>query len=73
MWQPPDHVVRTRHCVRSAAARDLAEKAGAIAIDDTEGEGVEKIMELTGGQGLTVAASASVTRAATCTGRKCRT
>ena len=29
----------------------LAEKAGAIAIDDTEGEGVEKIMELTGGQG----------------------
>ncbi len=29
----------------------LAEKAGAIAIDDTEGDGVEKIMELTGGKG----------------------
>ena len=29
----------------------LAEKAGAIAIDDTEGGGVEKIMELTGGKG----------------------
>ena len=29
----------------------LAEKAGAIAIDDTEDGGVEKIMELTGGQG----------------------
>ena len=29
----------------------LAEKAGAIAIDDTEGAGVEKIMELTGGKG----------------------
>jgi threonine dehydrogenase-like Zn-dependent dehydrogenase len=29
----------------------LAEKLGAIAIDDTEGEGVERIMELTGGKG----------------------
>lgn len=29
----------------------LAEKLGAIAIDDTEGGGVEQIMELTGGQG----------------------
>ena len=29
----------------------LAEKAGAIAVDDTEGDGVEKIMELTGGKG----------------------
>jgi glutathione-independent formaldehyde dehydrogenase len=29
----------------------LAEKAGAIAIDDTEAGGVEKIMELTGGKG----------------------
>jgi len=29
----------------------LAEKTGAIAIDDTEGGGVEKIMELTGGKG----------------------
>lgn len=29
----------------------LAEKAGAIAIDDTEGDGVEKILELTGGKG----------------------
>ena len=29
----------------------LAEKAGAIAIDDTEGDGVEKVMELTGGKG----------------------
>ena len=29
----------------------LAEKAGAIAIDDTEGGGIEKIMELTGGKG----------------------
>ena len=29
----------------------LAEKAGAIAIDDTENEEIEKIMELTGGQG----------------------
>ena len=29
----------------------LAEKAGAIAIDDTEDNGVEKIMELTGGKG----------------------
>ena len=29
----------------------LAEKAGAIAIDDTEGDGVERIMELTGGKG----------------------
>jgi glutathione-independent formaldehyde dehydrogenase len=29
----------------------LAEKLGAIAIDDTEGGGVEKIMELTGGKG----------------------
>ncbi|MEO8525955.1 MAG: glutathione-independent formaldehyde dehydrogenase [Caldimonas sp.] len=29
----------------------LAEKAGAIAIDDTEGDGVDKIMELTGGKG----------------------
>jgi threonine dehydrogenase-like Zn-dependent dehydrogenase len=29
----------------------LAEKAGAIAIDDTESDGVERIMELTGGKG----------------------
>ena len=29
----------------------LAEKLGAIAIDDTEGGGVERIMELTGGKG----------------------
>jgi len=29
----------------------LAETLGAIAIDDTEGDGVEKIMELTGGKG----------------------
>lgn len=29
----------------------LAEKAGAIAIADTEGDGVDKIMELTGGEG----------------------
>ncbi len=29
----------------------LAEKVGAIAIDDTEGAGIEQIMELTGGQG----------------------
>jgi threonine dehydrogenase-like Zn-dependent dehydrogenase len=29
----------------------LAEKIGAIAIDDTEGNGVEQVMELTGGQG----------------------
>ena len=29
----------------------LAEKLGAIAIDDTEGAGVERIMELTGGKG----------------------
>jgi len=29
----------------------LAEKVGAIAIDDTEGGGVERIMELTGGNG----------------------
>jgi glutathione-independent formaldehyde dehydrogenase len=29
----------------------LAEKQGAIAIDDTEGDGVERIMELTGGKG----------------------
>jgi threonine dehydrogenase-like Zn-dependent dehydrogenase len=29
----------------------LAEKIGAIAIDDTEGGGVERIMELTGGKG----------------------
>ncbi|WP_029528145.1 glutathione-independent formaldehyde dehydrogenase [Polaromonas glacialis] len=29
----------------------LAEKLGAIAIDDTEGDGVERIMELTGGKG----------------------
>ena len=29
----------------------LAEKLGAIAIDDTEGDGVEKVMELTGGKG----------------------
>lgn len=29
----------------------LAEKMGAIAIDNTEGDGVEKIMELTGGKG----------------------
>jgi len=29
----------------------LAEKVGAIAIDDTEGNGVERIMELTGGKG----------------------
>jgi glutathione-independent formaldehyde dehydrogenase len=29
----------------------LAEKMGAIAIDDTEGNGVERIMELTGGKG----------------------
>ncbi len=29
----------------------LAEKAGAIAIDDSENEGVERIMELTGGKG----------------------
>ncbi len=29
----------------------LAEKAGAIAIDDTEGNGVERIMDLTGGKG----------------------
>lgn len=29
----------------------LAEKAGAIAIDNTEGDGIEKIMELTGGKG----------------------
>ena len=29
----------------------LAEKIGAIAIDDTEGDGVEQIMELTGGKG----------------------
>jgi glutathione-independent formaldehyde dehydrogenase len=29
----------------------LAEKLGAIAIDDTEGNGVEQVMELTGGQG----------------------
>jgi glutathione-independent formaldehyde dehydrogenase len=29
----------------------LAEKTGAIPIDDTEGQGVEKIMELTGGKG----------------------
>lgn len=30
---------------------ELAEKVGAIAIDDTEGGGVEMIMELTGGKG----------------------
>jgi glutathione-independent formaldehyde dehydrogenase len=29
----------------------LAEKVGAIAIDDTEGGGVERVMELTGGKG----------------------
>jgi threonine dehydrogenase-like Zn-dependent dehydrogenase len=29
----------------------LAEKVGAIAVDDTEGSGVEKVMELTGGKG----------------------
>jgi glutathione-independent formaldehyde dehydrogenase len=29
----------------------LAEKVGAIAIDDTEGGGIERIMELTGGKG----------------------
>jgi glutathione-independent formaldehyde dehydrogenase len=29
----------------------LAEKLGAIAIDDTEGDGVQRIMELTGGKG----------------------
>jgi len=29
----------------------LAEKLGAIAIDDTEGGGIERVMELTGGQG----------------------
>jgi glutathione-independent formaldehyde dehydrogenase len=29
----------------------LAEKIGAIAIDDTEGAGVERILELTGGKG----------------------
>ena len=29
----------------------LAEKVGAVAIDDTEGGGIEKIMELTGGKG----------------------
>ena len=29
----------------------LVEKTGAIAIDDTEGDGVERIMELTGGKG----------------------
>lgn len=29
----------------------LAEKVGAIAIDDTQGEGVERIMQLTGGKG----------------------
>ena len=29
----------------------LAEKLGAVAIDDTEGSGVERIMELTGGKG----------------------
>jgi glutathione-independent formaldehyde dehydrogenase len=29
----------------------LAEKTGAIAIDDTEGGGIERIMELTGGKG----------------------
>lgn len=29
----------------------LAEKMGAVAIDDTEGAGVEKILELTGGKG----------------------
>ena len=29
----------------------LAEKMGAIAIDDTEGGGIDRIMELTGGQG----------------------
>ena len=32
----------------------LAEKAGAIAIDDIEGHGVEKIMDLTGGKGAGV-------------------
>ena len=30
---------------------ELAEKMGAIAIDDTEGAGIDRIMELTGGQG----------------------
>ena len=30
---------------------ELAEKVGAIAIDDTEGHGVERILELTGGKG----------------------
>jgi glutathione-independent formaldehyde dehydrogenase len=29
----------------------LAEKLGAVAIDDTEGDGVERVMELTGGKG----------------------
>lgn len=29
----------------------LAEKLGAVAIDNTEGDGVDKVMELTGGQG----------------------
>jgi len=29
----------------------LAEKIGAVAIDDTEGGGVERVMELTGGRG----------------------
>lgn len=29
----------------------LAEKVGAIAIDDSEGDGVERVLELTGGQG----------------------
>jgi threonine dehydrogenase-like Zn-dependent dehydrogenase len=29
----------------------LAEKTGAVAIDDTEGGGIERVLELTGGRG----------------------
>jgi threonine dehydrogenase-like Zn-dependent dehydrogenase len=51
----------------------LAEQIGAVAIDDTEAGGVERVMELTGGRAPTAAASAWATSAATCTARKCRT
>ena len=47
----------------------LAERIGAIAIDDSEGGGVQQVLDLTGGQGA--AANASATSAATCMARRC--
>jgi len=51
----------------------LAEKIGAIAVDDSDGAGVEQVMALTAGQGADRGANAWAINAATTKGMRCRT